>query len=54
MSLGALPVTRNRHVREGLLVPQMFERSDHVGLEIVPTKTELLLIIHIDLRWKSF
>ena len=54
MSLGALTVTRNRHVSEGLFVPQMFERSDHIGLEIVPTKTELLLIIHINLRLKSF
>ena len=48
MRFGALTVTGNRYVSEGLLVPQVFERSDHIGLEIVPPKTELLLIVHFD------
>ena len=44
--LAALPVAGQGHVAEGLLVPQMLEGGDHVGLEIIPPQTELLLVIH--------
>ena len=42
--LARLSVAGEGHVREGLLVPQVLERRDHVGLEIIPTETELLLV----------
>ena len=45
--LGALAVAGQGHVAEGLLVPQVLEAGDHVGLEIVPTETELLLLGHL-------
>ena len=46
VSLAALPVAGNGHVAEGLLVPEVLEGSHHVGLEVVPSQTKLLLIIH--------
>ena len=46
VSLGALTVASNRDVSERLLVPQVLEARDHVGLEVVPSEAELLLIIH--------
>ena len=48
MGLGALPVTGDGHIRERLLVPQVLEAGHHVGLEVVPSEAELLLVIH---RW---
>ena len=48
VSLGALAVTGEGHVTEGLLVPQVLEGGHHVGLEVVPAETELLLVIHYD------
>ena len=49
MGLGALAVTGEGHVTEGLLVPQVLEGGYHVGLEVVPAQAELLLIVHYDL-----
>ena len=39
-----LPLSGDGHVAEGLLVPQMLEGGDHVGLEVVPAETKLLII----------
>ena len=44
MRLAGLSVAGQGHVSEGLLVPQVLERRDHVGLEVVPTEAELLLV----------
>ena len=46
VSLAALTVRSNRHVGERLLVPQVLEAGDHVGLEVIPPQAELLLIVH--------
>ena len=27
-------------------IPEMFEAGDHVGLEVIPSEAELLLVIH--------
>ena len=35
------------HVAKALLVPEMFEGGDHVGLEIVPAETKLLFLSHL-------
>ena len=48
MGLGALTVTGNGHIRERLLVPEVLEAGHHVGLEVVPSEAELLLVVH---RW---
>ena len=48
MGLGALTVAGDGHVRKGLLVPQVLEAGHHVGLEVVPSEAELLLVVH---RW---
>ena len=37
----------NGDITEALLIPEMFEGGDHVGLEIVPSETELLLLGHL-------
>jgi hypothetical protein len=29
-------------------LPEMLEAGDHVGLEVVPSEAELLLVIHIE------
>ncbi len=42
--LARLAVAGQGHVREGLLVPQVLEGADHVGLEVVPAEAELLLV----------
>ena len=34
------------HITEALLIPEVFEWGDHVGLEIVPAKAELLVVSH--------
>jgi len=44
--LAALSIAGNSHVSEGLFIPEMFEGGDHVGLEVVPSEAELLLIIN--------
>ena len=36
----------NGHITEAFLIPEVFEGGNHVGLEIVPSQTELLLVIH--------
>ena len=46
VGLGALPVAGDGHIRERLLVPQVLEAGHHVGLEVVPSEAELLLVIH--------
>ena len=45
MSLGVLALSGNGHVTERLLVSQVFEGGHHVGLEIVPAETELLVTL---------
>ena len=47
VSLAALTIAGNRNVTEGLLIPQVFEGGHHVGLEVVPSQAELLLIVHL-------
>ena len=47
VSLAALAVAGNGHVTEGLLISQVLEGGHHVGLEVVPSQTELLLIVHL-------
>ena len=34
------------HITEALLVPEVLEGGDHVGLEVIPPKTELLIVSH--------
>ena len=46
VGLGVLALGGDGHVAEGLLIPQMLEGGDHVGLEIIPAEAELLLVIH--------
>ena len=36
----------NGDVAEALLISQVLERGDHVGLEVVPAKAELLIVGH--------
>ena len=36
----------NGDVAEALLISQVLERGDHVGLEVVPAEAELLIIGH--------
>ena len=36
----------NGDVAEALLISQVLERGDHVGLEVVPAETELLVVSH--------
>ena len=47
MCLGALAVAGQGHVAEGLLIPQVLEAGDHVGLEIIPAEAELLVVRHL-------
>ena len=47
VSLGVLALSGDGHVAEGLLVPQVLEGGHHVGLEVVPSQTELLLVVHL-------
>ena len=44
--IAALTIRGDGHIGEGFLVPQMLEAGYHVGLEIVPSQAELLLIVH--------
>ena len=36
----------NGYIAEALLIPEVFEGGNHVGLEVIPAKAELLLISH--------
>ena len=36
----------NGDVAEALLISQVLERGDHIGLEVVPTEAELLVVSH--------
>ena len=47
VGLGVLALGGDGHVAEGLLVPQMLEGGDHVGLEIIPAEAELLVVRHL-------
>ena len=38
----------NGDVAEALLISQVLERGDHVGLEVVPAKAELLVVSHFE------
>ena len=40
----------DRDVTEALLVPEVFEGGDHVGLEVVPSEAELLVVRHPGLK----
>ena len=46
VSFSALTITGDCNVSEGLLVSEMLEGGDHVGLEVVPSQAELLLVVH--------
>ena len=50
MSLSALTITSKGHICEGLFIPQMFERGHHVRLEVIPSETKLLLVIHSNIQ----
>jgi len=47
VGFGMLPLSGDGHVTKALLIPEVLEGGDHVGLEIVPTETELLLLGHL-------
>ena len=53
MRLAGLAVAGEGDVGEGLLVAEVLERRDHVGLEVVPPQAELLLVSgrHVVLWW---
>ena len=36
----------NGYIAEALLIPEVFEGGNHVGLEVIPAKAELLVISH--------
>ena len=45
VSLGVLSLGSDGHITERLLIPQVFEGGHHVGLEIIPAETELLIAL---------
>jgi len=47
VGLGVLSLGGDGDVTEGLLVSQMLEGSHHVGLEVVPSQTKLLIVRHL-------
>ena len=47
VGLGVLALGGDGHVAEGLLIPQVLEAGDHVGLEIIPAEAELLVVRHL-------
>ncbi len=53
VGLARLAVAGQGHVGEGLLVAQVLERRDHVGLEVVPAEAELLLVVGHDVEMKD-
>ena len=44
MRLAGLSVAGEGDVGKGLFVAEVLERRDHVGLEVVPSQAELLLV----------
>jgi len=46
VGLSALTVTSNGNICKRLLISEVFKAGNHVGLEIVPSQTKLLLVIH--------
>jgi len=46
VGLGVLALGGNGDVAEALLISQVLERGDHVGLEVVPAEAELLVVSH--------
>lgn len=50
MCFARLPFTRQSHVREALLIPQVFERRHHIALVVVPFQEVLLLVGHGTLK----
>ena len=39
-------LSRDGHITEAFLIPEVFEGSNHVCLEVIPAKAELLVISH--------
>ena len=39
-------LSRDGHITEAFLIPEVFEGGDHVGLEVIPAKAELLVVSH--------
>ena len=39
----------NGDITEALLIPEVLEGGDHVCLEVVPAKAELLVVSHVEL-----
>ena len=56
MGLASLTVAGQGHIGEGFFVSQMLEGGDHVGLEVIPSETKLLLIAlsHGEELWVQF
>ena len=53
VSLGVLALSGNGDVTERLLVSQVFEGRNHVGLEIIPAEAELLITLvtgHLEIK----
>merc|ERR1719206_635035 len=46
VSFRVLTLGSDGHITEALLVPEVLEGGDHVGLEVIPPKTELLIVSH--------
>ena len=44
VSLGVLTLGSNGHITERLLVTKMLEGCHHIGLKVVPSQTELLIV----------
>ena len=44
VSLGVLALSGDGDVTERLLIPQVLERGNHIGLKVVPSKAELLIV----------
>ena len=45
VGLGVLALSGDGDVTERFLIPQVFERRNHVGLEVIPAETELLVTL---------
>ena len=44
VGLGVLTLGGDGDITEGLLIPQVLERGNHIGLKVVPSKAELLIV----------
>jgi len=44
--LGVLTLGSNGDIAETFFIPQVFEGCNHVGLEVVPSEAELLVVSH--------